>query len=1403
MIIKLMKILVLIRKEYQEEKKVNQNLGSPRILLFISSMFGSRNIEKFTPAFPNQCVECTLEVRFNLISCCNMWKENVFISSFDSLPGISISNSSVIRKKKFDQLVLSNIKIRTPIKLSKWESIFLKRVYKSLSNSYLLNEDMIISHPTINERRIHIGVHNGYTFLSMPTITNLFPNTTQRKDETSELYFNGNISLNKYCFSDPGIAIIFMIEYRLLYNAREVEKTKKKSSSSLSLPDIAQKNLADSNQFEKSVIIGWGVCNQPLFTNINESNNITMYSNNGMNPFSSLIYQMDINEIFPERKKNDNNLNVSSSNDHLLSISFNVNNNLIQYSATSTPVMGATKRKDSDLPNIHDPSSGNSNFIETNTEYDKPHDNKGELSKVKSYTSFNSNNSKRRGITNMSSSNSFPENYNYNGQNEFDRMSVSTNSVNNLYPPTSYSEAPPMDRYFSQSMLSNDDGDNESIANPQQIPISNTTRAEKARLIIAGFSPILDEKGKKPIQIGNVLNEENSNYVDLFSNISLDSEDSSLLRLNDIWITLMGVTFYQPLFGFTDTFPKSLYFGFQFYTFPYMYTKKLELYTGQIPHQDVSHRRSSSVPRHRTRNWSQHSYKSTRSQFDGGMVGAVSDNQENPQFPGILYQYSDNGQPNYSSEPGFTVNYLVNPNNDDGILSPSLPKNISAINHYLFNKNLTIDIWDGESMHYIGSASIPLRLILRQGKSAVSITEEIDIIYTEYPEEDNARFSRDFNLNEESKYQSPVVKILGKLYLRLTNIGRKPPSNETQFKSDSSNNQTHIIYDFRTNLKNRHSDYVEDVQLLRDIDNELNDFLNDAENERLNKKKSRNDGNDEDYKLKIVKQWSKKQSHINKNRPNLYQNSRQEKQQDLNTIQIFRERKKHSYINQWLEKQITTIYTIYPSLGRVYFFEYMFTNPYPNDHVFQIEFDDENLRVVSEIMEWKLLRKMYNIHTGAVDDRLINIRQPDGTIELFMFGNETVTIPFVFQSYAITGAEKEGRVDPAISTAIYSYQNPIELKKGTLIDPSSYNLNNNSQPFISKTINVMFLNNNGKPVSLLDIIVCPQGYIVDRSFRFNKTENEILRKTIRFNISSSPSSDLVEGFLKNNGNKNSGNHNRNNSNSQKKRNNKSRKDSSTNNEKFVCSNLNEVASSISNINSCTKEVSFKYKSFGSHNERVFYLFFYDDPYLISLNEIWRIFIHPVQRIDINCILGQTNTTNLVIKGLSTPTAMQCFSNKCDELMVNPFTPFVMPANALSEINLNVKPKYVGLSETLLNIVDVQNKKLISTWSVISHSSPPNITKSFEITLPCGRYVNKRVTYTNPYQHPRLFYLKTNKESRLKFKESVLELNGGETQYIGLQFSPCNIRQLVEDLLVFINDDNDRIEECLKIRIRYE
>jgi len=62
-----------------------------------------------------------------------------------------------------------------------------------------------------------------------------------------------------------------------------------------------------------------------------------------MNPFSSLIYQSDINDIFPDRKSEDNA--VETSTDHLINVSFNINNNLISYSSTKRKESGKKEKK--------------------------------------------------------------------------------------------------------------------------------------------------------------------------------------------------------------------------------------------------------------------------------------------------------------------------------------------------------------------------------------------------------------------------------------------------------------------------------------------------------------------------------------------------------------------------------------------------------------------------------------------------------------------------------------------------------------------------------------------------------------------------------------------------------------------------------------------------------------------------------------------------------------------------------------------------------------------------------------------------------------------------------------------------------------------------------------------------
>lgn len=50
---------------------------------------------------------------------------------------------------------------------------------------------------------------------------------------------------------------------------------------------------------------------------------------------------------------------------------------------------------------------------------------------------------------------------------------------------------------------------------------------------------------------------------------------------------------------------------------------------------------------------------------------------------------------------------------------------------YLANHAMFIDVWDGDSLHLIGTATLQLKELLRQGKEAVQSTFELDIISVE------------------------------------------------------------------------------------------------------------------------------------------------------------------------------------------------------------------------------------------------------------------------------------------------------------------------------------------------------------------------------------------------------------------------------------------------------------------------------------------------------------------------------------------------------------------------------------------------------------------------------------------------------------------------------------------------
>ncbi len=74
--------------------------------------------------------------------------------------------------------------------------------------------------------------------------------------------------------------------------------------------------------------------------------------------------------------------------------------------------------------------------------------------------------------------------------------------------------------------------------------------------------------------------------------------------------------------------------------------------------------------------------------------------------------------------------------------------------------------------------------------------------------------------------------------------------------------------------------------------------------------------------------------------------SREERNRDLQTMDIFRERKKKSAVEIFLKQQITTKQEIIASFGQASYFEYKFTNPYNVEHNFEIVWSDPELRYI-------------------------------------------------------------------------------------------------------------------------------------------------------------------------------------------------------------------------------------------------------------------------------------------------------------------------------------------------------------------------------------------------------------------------------------------------------------------------
>ncbi|XP_026916409.1 nephrocystin-4 isoform X4 [Acinonyx jubatus] len=832
---------------------------------------------------------------------------------------------------------------------------------------------------------------------------------------------------------------------------------------------------------------------------------------------------------------------------------------------------------------------------------------------------------------------------------------------------------------------------------------SKLSRASMVLLQASGFPEILDAN-KQPAETVNPADPVQFNP---------QKEESDCLQGNEIVLQFLAFSRVSQD-SRAAPWPKTVYFTFQLYRFPPVTTPRL-----QLVRLDEAGRTLPGSPLH-------------------------------------LLVLADRDDSSDAGSPGFQLKFLAEP----GFLRPGEQ---SRFSHYLAAQALQVDVWDGDSLLLVGSAAVPMKHLLRQGRPAVQVSHELEVVATEY--EQDVVVSGDVTRLGSIQPIGVYAVVKGWLHLTLANIGHMceqrgrdsstlPPSRSRVISNDRTGH-----FEGGSLLRRGAPRPVKNVvqaQKLADVDCELAAMLFVPTQRRGKGPQGAGREGDAVRRRKLERMRSVR---LQESRGELscwgasmlaQQSVRAQHARDLQVIAAYRERTKAESITSALSLAITTKHTVHVTLGTAEFFEFALRNPHNTQHTVTIEVDSPELSIISDSREWRFFKDAAKLHTPVEEDmfRLRGGLAP----QLFLRPRETAHIPFKYQTFSVGQAPAEP-----------------SSEKGT--DPGSPQ-KRSAAP--TKHAKVVFRGGGGKPIAVLCLTVETQPPAADQVFRFYHPELTFLKKAIRL-----PPWHTLPGAPVGRPGEEPQVHVR-------------------------CSDPNVICETQNVGPGEPRDVFLKVASGRSPENKDFFVLVYTDRWLATPVQIWQIHLHSLQRVDVSCVTGQRTRLSLVLRGTQAVRRVRAFTSHPQELTTDPRGVFVLPPRGVQDLHVGVTPRRAGTRFIHLNLVDVDYHQLVASWLVCLSCRPPLISKAFEITLAAGegKGANKRITYTNPYPTPRTYRLLSDRPDLLQFREESFQVGGGETYTIGLRFAS---RQSAgeEEILIYINDHEDKNEEAFCVKVTYQ
>nr|XP_019944235.1 PREDICTED: nephrocystin-4 isoform X2 [Paralichthys olivaceus] len=1290
-------------------RRLNLHHGSPRILLH-PQLQDTTDYRSLLKTIDGTHLDCVVKKHPALVSMMHLLPENVLVSGDENIPGLAASptGDALLRPQLLKMLpfTLNRLTISLQPSLEKFESQLLQLINADCHNTKHPGPEGTQRAVVIQERRLHVGVHNGWCFLDKPQVVVLEPlasGARGRADSASKqstldstapspppqiLGLRSNLELQMT--NHPALAIVFQLEH--VFSAPIGRETMLSATASSRAAFLQCLRWGIFFPFQKPA--DWR----------GEEIQLVLQGGAKSNPYGVMVYSTEM----PAKTQSSVPLSAPGTAQVKDTLTFRLSSGLEKKASSPKASLRSRQEDVSHERRLPSSPSQGQKLIATASSPESPQGPRLSLSQLAATSRYPT-------ISHSSSAlpwqQSFPSLLHPSPLASAHQLShVACSAVSNI----AHLE---MDLQREGDVLASAQSEGDQLEElpftPFHAPVitlgmnvpgssSVSSRSSLAHLYSAGFPEIVDHSG----QVAEVLDPTEPVPFDP------QHEETDLLQGNLLVFQFLAFT-RIPTLGVGPDWPDNIHFTFQFYRFPPVTSQKLKL----LNSDKVQHKPCDPLPC-------------------------------------VLASINRDGTVN-SVSPGLQVQFRV----DDGFLRPGEKR---WFLRYLALHTMHIDIWDSESLLLIGSTAIELKYMLRQGKSAVQALHEVEVLTTDYVGDDALLMSASVGQHSASSPMTIRTIIRGHLHIRTGNIGC--PVDPTRRRvADVMLSSSYIITPRQVTSGFRGGSLSSRNILQLNARNSAQAHRLEIDGDRvpLYRHRIRPDSvmpgelklNEPDggrRKLDCMATVHQREAKEGVKAANVT-TSEAHLARELLQMKLSEERNKSEGIASMLSQAITTQHLLYAGLGSAEYMEFVLKNPFNVPQTVTIHSDDPELSVITNTEEWRYFKALTQTPT-PLEENMFHWEKGSPGPRVYLRPKESIHIPLKYQSF--------------LCDHTMAPQGPSFLPTGK---GSQMAKKNQSNIVAAKTIKVTFKADDGKPMAICQVNVEPTPHVVNQTYRLYHPELCFLKKAIRLPPWHDPT---VE-------------------------------DPDATTISVRCSDPNIICQTRMLVPGEPQDVYLKVPGSPSPHIKMFFVMVFTDKWMAAPSQIWQIFVHFLERVDVSCVTGQRTCQSLVLRGRQTVRKVKCFSSHPKEIQVDPEGVFVLPPSAVQELQLKVQLWRAGSRFLFVNAVDVDNQRLITAWLLCLNVHQPVLSKAFEVSVPVGggRGSSKKITYTNPYTSSRTFLLRSDHPDLLQFKEDQFQVSGGQSYTIGLRFAPSQSPGSVK-IHVYVNNLEEKTEETFVVNVNY-